>query len=86
MSLLQSAGYVSYSRGRITVVNREGLERTACECYGIIRSTFSRILEGRSEPNVLETMHLSQDGATTVGDGDGVAEGREADEGVGARR
>jgi len=83
---LQKAGAIRYSRGRITVVDRKGLERTACECYGIIRSTFSRILEGRSEPNVLETMHLSQDGATTVGDGDGVAEGREADEGVGARR
>lgn len=86
MSLLQSAGYVSYTRGRITVVDREGLERTACECYGIIRSTFSRILEDRSEPNILETMRLSEGGNTTAGDGDGVVEGKEADEGVGARR
>ena len=72
MSELQSAGFVSYSRGRITVVDRAGLEAAACECYGIIRSTFSRLLEGRREPNVLENMHLSQGGLTTAGDGDGL--------------
>jgi CRP-like cAMP-binding protein len=71
MSELQSAGFVSYTRGRITVINRRGLEETSCECYGIIRSTFSRILEGRHEPNVLETMRLSEEGSTTAGDGDG---------------
>jgi Mn-dependent DtxR family transcriptional regulator len=71
MSVLQSAGYVSYTRGRITVVDRRGLQETACECYGIIRSTFSRILEGRSEPNVLETMRLSEHGSSTAGDGAG---------------
>ena len=71
MSVLQSAGFVSYTRGRISVVDRQGLERTACECYGIIRSTFARVLEGRSEPNFLETMRLSQGGESTAGDGDG---------------
>jgi len=70
-SFLQSAGFVSYTRGRITVVDRRGLEEAACECYGIIRSTFLRILEGRSEPNVLETMRLSEHGSSTAGDGDG---------------
>lgn len=70
-SELQGAGFISYSRGRIVIVDRPGLERTTCECYGIIRSTFARVLEGRREPNVLETLHLSEHGATTAGDGVG---------------
>jgi CRP-like cAMP-binding protein len=70
-SQLQQAGLISYSRGRIVIVDRAGLERLVCECYGIIRSTFARVLEGRSEPNVLETMSLSEQGASTAGDGAG---------------
>ncbi|HEY2474287.1 MAG TPA: Crp/Fnr family transcriptional regulator [Candidatus Cybelea sp.] len=32
-SALQSAGFITYTRGQITVVDRAGLEATACECY-----------------------------------------------------
>jgi CRP-like cAMP-binding protein len=70
-SQLQQAGLISYSRGRIVVVDRKGLEQTTCECYGIISSTFARILQGRHEPNVLDTMSLSERGASTAGDGAG---------------
>ena len=70
-SQLQQAGLISYTRGRLTIIDRPALERIACECYGIIRSTFARLLEGRSEPNVLETMSLSEDGTSTAGDGAG---------------
>lgn len=35
--LLQEAGMISYSRGKIAVRDREGLERRACECYGAIQ-------------------------------------------------
>jgi DNA-binding transcriptional regulator YhcF (GntR family) len=70
-SQLQQAGLISYVRGRMVIVDRAGLERTACECYGIITSTFSRLLEGRAEPNVLEAMSLSEAGASTAGDGGG---------------
>lgn len=70
-SELQTAGLITYSRGHVTIVDRAGLERVACECYGIIRSTFVRLLEGRHEPNVLESMSLSEEGRSTVGDGDG---------------
>ena len=73
-SQLQQAGLISYSRGRMAIVDRGGLERVVCECYGIIRSTFARILEGREEPNVLETMSLSEEGTSTVGDGAGEIE------------
>lgn len=68
-SQLQQAGLISYTRGRVTVLDRPGLERAACECYGIIESTFARILDLRSKPNVLEGMTFSVEGKSIVGDG-----------------
>lgn len=41
---LQNAGLISYSRGRVTILDRQGLEDAACECYGIIRHEFERLL------------------------------------------
>jgi CRP-like cAMP-binding protein len=41
---LQSAGLISQSRGVITVTDRAGLEDAACECYGVIRRNFERLL------------------------------------------
>jgi CRP-like cAMP-binding protein len=38
---LQKAGLIRYTRGRITVVDREGLESTSCECYARIRDEFA---------------------------------------------
>jgi CRP-like cAMP-binding protein len=43
---LQTAGLITQSRGVITVADRAGLEEAACECYGIIRGHFSRLLPG----------------------------------------
>lgn len=40
---LQRAGLISYSRGRIQVLNRPGLESTACECYGVVKREFDRL-------------------------------------------
>lgn len=34
---LQDNGYISYKRGCIEIVNRQGLEDMTCECYGIIK-------------------------------------------------
>jgi Mn-dependent DtxR family transcriptional regulator len=68
-SELQQAGLISYSRGRITVDDRAGLERAACECYGIIESTFARLLDLRPKPNALDGMTFSVDGKSIVGDG-----------------
>ena len=34
---LQKAGLIKYSRGHIIILDREGLEEAACECYAIIR-------------------------------------------------
>jgi CRP-like cAMP-binding protein len=43
-SRLQGAGVISYSRGRITVLDRPGLEAVACECYGVIKEEFDHLL------------------------------------------
>lgn len=44
---LQERGCITYTRGRITVLDRPALERAACECYPIIRAEFDRLLPGR---------------------------------------
>ena len=42
---LQQASLIRYRRGRIEVVDRPGLERAACGCYGVIRDQYARMLE-----------------------------------------
>jgi len=42
--LLQAAGLIRYHRGRVTIVDREGLEGVACECYSIIKSALDRVV------------------------------------------
>jgi CRP-like cAMP-binding protein len=41
---LQSAGYIRYRRGHIGVLDRAGLERHACECYGVVKKELNRLL------------------------------------------
>ena len=41
---LQQAGLISYRRGRITVLDRRGLEARACECYQVVKTEFDRLL------------------------------------------
>jgi CRP-like cAMP-binding protein len=41
---LQQAGLIQYHRGAITVLDRRGLEATACECYRIVRAGYERPL------------------------------------------
>jgi CRP-like cAMP-binding protein len=41
---LQRAGFITYRRGRITILDREGLESAACECYEKIRTEYSRLV------------------------------------------
>jgi CRP-like cAMP-binding protein len=40
---LQRSGAISYQRGTITVINREALEASACECYAVIRRVFDSL-------------------------------------------
>jgi len=41
---LQCAGLIQYSRGRITVLDRPGLEARVCECYKVVKKEFRRLL------------------------------------------
>jgi CRP-like cAMP-binding protein len=42
--VLQKAGFVEFTRGRVAIVDRQGLEQAACECYGVTREIFDRLL------------------------------------------
>lgn len=41
---LQDAGLIRYSRGRITVLDRDKLEQRVCECYAVVKKEFDRLL------------------------------------------
>jgi len=41
---LQHAGFISYRRGHISVLDRAGLERSTCECYAVVKNEFARLL------------------------------------------
>jgi CRP-like cAMP-binding protein len=45
---LQTAGLIKYSRGRITILDRAGLERRVCECYAVVKKEFDRLLPYRA--------------------------------------
>jgi CRP-like cAMP-binding protein len=44
---LQEAGLIHYSRGRITILDRVKLEKQVCECYGVVKAEFDRLLPKR---------------------------------------
>jgi CRP-like cAMP-binding protein len=41
---LQDAGFIRYRRGHIAVLDRQGLETRACECYAVVRKELGRLL------------------------------------------
>jgi CRP-like cAMP-binding protein len=41
---LQRAGFISYRRGHIAVLDRSGLESSTCECYAVVRKELNRLL------------------------------------------
>jgi hypothetical protein len=48
--MLQRAGFIRYSRGNITVIDRTGLEASACECYEAVKKKYA-ILLGDRQPD-----------------------------------
>lgn len=42
-SILQKAGFITYVRGNITILDRPGLEAAACECYRIIEDEYDKL-------------------------------------------
>jgi hypothetical protein len=41
---LRTRGLISFSRGRISVLDRAGLERLTCECYAVVKTEYDRLL------------------------------------------
>ena len=50
---LQRAGLIRYRRGRITVLDRNELERRVCECYAVIKNEYDRLLPAKCEGSSL---------------------------------
>lgn len=46
IATLERAGLIQHQRGRLTILNRLGLESAACECYQILRSQFDQPFDG----------------------------------------
>lgn len=44
----QQAGLLHYHRGTMTILDREGLEDAACECYEVVRAQYARVLSKAS--------------------------------------
>jgi CRP-like cAMP-binding protein len=43
-AILQKAGLIRYHRGRMRLLDRQGLEAGSCECYQVIKKEFNRLL------------------------------------------
>ena len=41
--MLHHSGLIDYTRGHVTITNRQGLEDVACECYPTVRNEFRRL-------------------------------------------
>jgi CRP-like cAMP-binding protein len=47
-STLQRAGLIRYKLGNVTIIDRHGLIRRSCECYGVSKKEFDRLLGKRA--------------------------------------
>jgi len=55
---LRNKGVIVCKRGHITILDRVGLEATACECYSVIKEEYDRLLDLRTSlslPSVYAT-------------------------------
>jgi len=63
-SALQRAGFIRYTRGCITVLDRVGLETATCDCYRRITTEFNRLLGVWTASE----SYITKPGALPVGD------------------
>jgi CRP-like cAMP-binding protein len=51
LGTLDKAGLIQNGTKKIRIVNRKRLEDTSCECYGVVRNTFARLLPNQPQKN-----------------------------------
>ena len=54
---LQQAGLIRYARGRISVLDRSGLEQRVCECYAVVNREYDRLLPPAASPMAATAGH-----------------------------
>jgi Crp-like helix-turn-helix domain len=62
---LQARGLITYHRGRVTLVDRTGLEKAACECYGHIERQLEAVVR-RTQHRPTTITELTTADATTA--------------------
>ena len=55
-ALLQRQGLIRYARGHVEVLDREGLEQQACECYAVQRGEYQRLLPSNACQQCMEAV------------------------------
>ena len=53
-SKLQDVGLIRYANGRVTVLDRRGLERRTCECYAVVKKEYDHLLPDRTNRSALQ--------------------------------
>jgi CRP-like cAMP-binding protein len=54
---LQQFGFIRYRRGHIDVLDRNGLQSCACECYGAVKKEMNRLLPGMRPGKGISALH-----------------------------
>jgi CRP-like cAMP-binding protein len=42
---LREGGLIDYTRGRVRIINRSGLEKAACECYAVVKADYDALFQ-----------------------------------------
>ena len=56
---LRDEGIIGYRRGHISVLKRDGLEKSACECYGVVKVEFDRLMSDLPRVETLKVVASS---------------------------
>jgi CRP-like cAMP-binding protein len=59
-SALQRAGFIRYTRGKVTILDRAGLEGASCDCYRIVRRSFARVRDGAAREAIADEVDGKQ--------------------------